>query len=266
MSLSLCCPYHPAGVSCRLGQPAPCHAAPSPRSRELGLRIYFFFRGHLWVYFRYGPVTRSPSLKWLCQPASSALLSSANAAQAKGLLTFAPVGLPPILLNISTFSGRTAAQKFRSFEVDRYNGQPANNRLTLIDALLPEREPPVIVGLETAAEMNLVQIETNEFFPNSPLLNSRESSTTTQDRRCSHLSNPPFTQRFFPTSTRDGGRREPCEPHPCSLGERNVCRDLAAVGTLQQVQESPVRGSNAGAALVEMRNPLCQDSAHVFFA
>jgi len=60
-----------------------------------------------------------------------------------------------------------AAQKFRSFEVDRYNGQPANNRLTFVDALLPEREPPVIVGLETAAEMNLVQIETNEFFPNS---------------------------------------------------------------------------------------------------
>ena len=51
-----------------------------------------------------------------------------------------------------------------SFEVDRYNGQPANNRLTFIDALLPEREPPVIVGLETSAEMNLVQIETNEFF------------------------------------------------------------------------------------------------------
>ena len=57
-----------------------------------------------------------------------------------------------------------AAQKFRSFEVDRYNGQPANNRLTFVDALLPEREPPVIVGLATAAEMNLVQIGTNEFF------------------------------------------------------------------------------------------------------
>jgi hypothetical protein len=57
--------------------------------------------------------TRSPSPRWLCQSASSALLSSANAAQAKGLLTFAPVGLPPILLNMSTFSHRTAAQKFR---------------------------------------------------------------------------------------------------------------------------------------------------------
>src|SRR5438132_14383601 len=51
-----------------------------------------------------------------------------------------------------------------SFKVDRYHGQPANNRLTFIDALLPEREPHVIVGLETSAEMNLVQIETNEFF------------------------------------------------------------------------------------------------------
>ena len=54
-----------------------------------------------------------------------------------------------------------------SFEVDRYNGQPANNRLTFIYALLPEKEPPAIVGLETAVEMNLVQIGTNEFFPNS---------------------------------------------------------------------------------------------------
>ena len=63
-----------------------------------------------------------------------------------------------------------------SFEVDRYNGQPANNRLTFIDALLPEREPPVIVGLETAPG-------TNEFFPNSPLLNSREPSEA-PDKAC----------------------------------------------------------------------------------
>src|SRR5256885_7101606 len=50
-----------------------------------------------------------------------------------------------------------------------------------------------------------------------------------------------------PTGIRDGGRREPCEPQPCSLGERNVCRDLAAVGIPRHVQESPVRGSNEGA-------------------
>jgi hypothetical protein len=33
-----------------------------------------------------------------------------------------------------------------SFEVDRYNGQPANKRLTFIYALLPEREPTVPPG------------------------------------------------------------------------------------------------------------------------
>jgi hypothetical protein len=42
------------------------------------------------------------------------LLSSADAAQAKGLLTFIPVGLPPILLNMSTFSGRTASPELRA--------------------------------------------------------------------------------------------------------------------------------------------------------
>ena len=58
---------------------------------------------------------------------------------------------------------------------------------------------------------------------------------------------PSFTRRSFPTGIRDGGRREPLEPRPCSLGRRNVCPDLAAVGIPQQVQESPVRGSNVGA-------------------
>src|SRR5437016_3941311 len=32
-SLSPCYPYHPAGVSCRLGPPAPCHAAFAPKQR-----------------------------------------------------------------------------------------------------------------------------------------------------------------------------------------------------------------------------------------
>ena len=58
---------------------------------------------------------------------------------------------------------------------------------------------------------------------------------------------PSFTRRSFPTGIRDGGRREPREPQPCSLGERNVCRDLAAVGIPRHVQESPVRSSNEGA-------------------
>ena len=97
-------------MSHRSARAMPCCLRPAAGSSASGS---IFFRGHRWVYFRYGPVTRSPSLRWLCQSASSALLSSADAAQAKGLLTFPPVGLPPILLNISTFSGRTAAQKSR---------------------------------------------------------------------------------------------------------------------------------------------------------
>ena len=30
MPLPPCCPYHPAGVTCRIGQSAPCHAAFAP--------------------------------------------------------------------------------------------------------------------------------------------------------------------------------------------------------------------------------------------
>ena len=82
-------------------------------------------------------------------------------------------------------------------------------------------------------------------------------------RRCSHLSNPPFTRRSFPSGIRDGGRRELREPRPCSLGARNVCRDLAAVGIPPQVQESPVRVSNEG-ALGCSASPIGQDSAQVF--
>src|SRR5215472_702451 len=44
---------------------------PSPRTKRLGLRI-IFCRGHLWVHSRCGPVTRSPSLGWLCRLASPA--------------------------------------------------------------------------------------------------------------------------------------------------------------------------------------------------
>src|SRR5580704_1954118 len=77
------------------------------------------------------------------------------------------------------------------------------------------------------------------------------------------LSSPSFTRPSFPTGIRDGGRREPHEPRPCSLGRKNACHGLAALGIPRELQESPVRGSN-GAALVVMRNPLRQDSAQVF--
>ena len=68
---------------------------PSPRSRGLGLRILVFFRGHFWVHLRYGPATRSPSLEMALSVGFIRFVSSADATQAKGLLTFTPVGLPP---------------------------------------------------------------------------------------------------------------------------------------------------------------------------
>ena len=69
---------HTASVSLR-------HAMlPSPYHRGLGLRIKFC-RGHLWVHFRCGPVTRSPSQGWLCRLASSVSFSSTNATQATGI-------------------------------------------------------------------------------------------------------------------------------------------------------------------------------------
>ena len=70
------CPCHRAAPT----TPPECPAAsvnprqamlPSPDTRELGPRSCFC-RGHLWVHFRCGPVTRSPSRRWLCRSASSA--------------------------------------------------------------------------------------------------------------------------------------------------------------------------------------------------
>ena len=102
---------------------------------------------------------------------------------------------------------------------------------------------------EFVVEMNLVQIGTNEFFPqlirlaaNERHLQSRPYSNQKLGRRDQSAASSElflsFTRRSFPTGTRDGGRREPCEPQPCSLGERNVCRDLAAAGIPRHVQAS----------------------------
>jgi hypothetical protein len=115
----------------------------------------------------------------------------------------------------------------------------------------------VSVGFELVVEMNLVQVGTNEFFPQLVRLVASEKARqprpyshsklgTRSKRQCSSELFPSYTPRFFPTDIRDGGRREPREPRPCSLGPRNVCRDLAAVGIPRPVQESPVRGSSEG--------------------
>ena len=67
---------------------------PSLKPRKLGLRSHLC-RGHLWVHLRCGPVTRSPSRRWLCQSASEHLVSLLSATQATGLLTLALAGLTP---------------------------------------------------------------------------------------------------------------------------------------------------------------------------
>jgi hypothetical protein len=75
------CPCHratpttPAGTSCRIGQPTPCHVAFVRREKTRLLSGSIFFRGHFWVHFRCSPVTRSPSLRWLCRSASPASFS-----------------------------------------------------------------------------------------------------------------------------------------------------------------------------------------------
>ncbi len=47
----------------------PCCLRPTRENSASGV---YFCRGHRWVHSRYGPVTRSPPYRRLCQPASSA--------------------------------------------------------------------------------------------------------------------------------------------------------------------------------------------------
>ena len=72
---------------------------------------------------------------------------------------------------------------------------------------------------EFVVEMNLVQIGTNEFFPqlirlaaNERHLQSRPYSNQKLERRDQSAASSElflaFTRRFFPAGTRDGGRRE----------------------------------------------------------
>jgi hypothetical protein len=115
----------------------------------------------------------------------------------------------------------------------------------------------VIKGFELVPE-NLGQIGTNEFLPQPARLAASARHRPSRLYRRQKLGRrnqsavsaeffPFFTRRSFPTGIRDGGRREPREPRRCSLGRRNVYRDLATAGIPPQVQESPVRGSNGGA-------------------
>src|SRR5215468_3973448 len=105
--------------------------------------------------------------------------------------------------------------------------------------------------------MNLGQIGTNDFLPQPVRLAASERHRPSRRYRYEKLESnqsavsselfPSFTRRSFPSGIRDGGRREPRETRPCSLGRRNVYRDLATAGRPPLVQESLVRGSNGGA-------------------
>ena len=99
-SSCLTCPCHRAVPTnppeCHIASVSPLHAMlPSPRDRGLGLRISVVSRPPL------GLLSLRPgdSLTILIKMAFSVgfirFVSSVDATQAKGLLTFAPVGLPP---------------------------------------------------------------------------------------------------------------------------------------------------------------------------
>ena len=77
----------------RISQIATVHAAFAlpMRARLLGMR----FRGHLCVHFRYGPMTRSPSLKMALSIDFRVSVSLRSAIQATRLLTITSVGLSP---------------------------------------------------------------------------------------------------------------------------------------------------------------------------
>ena len=80
-----------ASVNCD----APCCLRPKSEGSGFGFQ---YFRGHLRVHFRYGPVTRSPSIRCLKMSLSIgfrilSLLPSRYSSY--GALTFTPVGLTP---------------------------------------------------------------------------------------------------------------------------------------------------------------------------
>src|SRR6516225_6941135 len=94
---------------------------PSPRDRGLGFRISVLFRGHLWVYFRYGPATCSPSLQWLCRSASSASLSSADTTQVGSEEARLHASLrPPLKLHVR-FSRMQLSRRLKTSEMPKRN-------------------------------------------------------------------------------------------------------------------------------------------------
>ena len=86
----------------------PCCLRPGPRGSAFGEH---FFRGHWWVHLRYGPVTRSPSQKWLGRLASSASFPPRMQPELRGSCLFPRWDCLP--LNMPALAGRTGPQEFR---------------------------------------------------------------------------------------------------------------------------------------------------------
>ena len=93
MSLLPCCPYHPAEVTRRVCQSAPCHAAfaPDQGARPSDSYLSRPLLGSLTL--RPGDSLTIPRMA--LSVGFIRFVSSSYATQATGLLTFAPVGLSP---------------------------------------------------------------------------------------------------------------------------------------------------------------------------
>jgi hypothetical protein len=94
MSLSPCCPSPPrrSGKLSRSAHSLSCCLRPGAGGSASGSN---FYRGHHWVHVRCGPVTRSPSSRWLRRSASSVSFPPRMRPKLRRFLTFPPVGLTP---------------------------------------------------------------------------------------------------------------------------------------------------------------------------
>jgi hypothetical protein len=121
---------------------------PSPRHSGLGLRI-LSCRGDLWVHLRCGPVTRSPSRGWLCSVGFIRFVSFANATQATGALTLAPVGLTPTEHASLRWSHNACKTPTRSSPGVR---QPASFQYRRFRCRCPLRQQRDLVRPQTSSE------------------------------------------------------------------------------------------------------------------
>jgi hypothetical protein len=92
MTLSPCCPYQPRR-SVVPHQSMRRSMLPSPKNGRLGLRTCPFEA--IWVHLRYGPVTRSPSLKMASSIGFRIFSFHPSCYSSYGAWTLTPVGLAP---------------------------------------------------------------------------------------------------------------------------------------------------------------------------